>query len=349
MRYLLSRGLKSGLGAHVNKSIAGIAIMSLCVSQAFAADLPSRVAPPVFVPPPIVTSWGGCYGGAFGAYDIARVNSSRNETTDTLTTRTAVTPSRTTTTPGTTTTIPGTTTGPDGNVVTTPPTTVTTPPTTVTIPGSTTTTSSRVPTYASSSYGRTDSGGDGGARLGCNYQMGHLVIGGQIEGGYLGISGTATDPIRSTSFTSLSGGAYGAVSGKVGFALAERTLVFVRGGVGYADLRYTAGDYTLNYNTSVRGSNAIPLVGAGLEYKLTDNMSLTGEYTYMRPGCRTSSYTVPAQTTSTTSRPPEGITTTTTTTTTSGSGTSSSCVNKHMISIGLNYYFNTPSPVVARY
>lgn len=294
---------------------AAIGISALAVTQCYAADLPNRAAPPVFVPPVVPLTWSGCYVGGFGAYDIARTRNVRSEsdtrtTTSTSTTRTAGVPDATTTT---------------------------------------TTSTSRQTTSA---YGRNLNGGDGGGRIGCNYQTGGLVVGGQLEGGYLGISGTTVDPLRTTSFSRLSGGAYGAGSIRLGYALGERTLLFAKGGVGFADLRYFTGDGALNYASTVRGSQVMPLVGAGLEYKLTPNISVTGEYTYFRPGCRTPGYnyaqTGPSTQTVTAVR---GATTTTTSTpVTVGNGSTSTCVDKHMISIGLNYYFNTPAtPVVARY
>ena len=48
----------------VKTLFTSVALIALSVSTAFAADLPSRRAPPVFVPPPIpVFSWTGFYAG----------------------------------------------------------------------------------------------------------------------------------------------------------------------------------------------------------------------------------------------------------------------------------------------
>ena len=388
--------------------IAIVAAASLCATQTYAADLPSRAPPPIFIPPiPAPLTWTGCYIGGFGGFDYARDRNQRYETDQTVTrspptTRTTApttttipattvtTPDTTVTTPATTITTPATTvTGPDqtittpahttvalnsdhvpitvtvpastaivpgqtvtvpaqtvtvpasttivpGQTVTVPAQTVTVPGQTITVPGTqTVTTSDTASSYAKSLYG-----GDGGGRVGCNYQTGNFVLGGQLEGGYLGISGTVADPTRPSTFSTVSAGAYGAASVKLGYALGERTLLFVRGGVAYADLRYQTTDYTFNYATSVRGTGAMPLVGGGLEYKLTPNVSLTGEYTYLHAGCRSSTYSYMSPGTNTGGR----------TTVVSGSGTESTCIDKHMVTFGLNYYFNAaPAAVVARY
>jgi outer membrane immunogenic protein len=55
---------------------AGLAL-ALVAGSALAADLPSRKAPPVYIPPPPVFSWTGLYGGVnigygFGNGDISR-------------------------------------------------------------------------------------------------------------------------------------------------------------------------------------------------------------------------------------------------------------------------------------
>lgn len=269
-------------------------------SQAVAADLPSRAAPPVFVPPIEPVTWAGCYVGGFGAVDIA--HNANTQTEARSATRSDFAQARVFT--------PGGGGVPNRTVVT----------------NTTTITNARV--QSNFPYGRTFVGGDGGGRLGCNYETGRIVIGGQIEGGYLGVDGTTVNPFRTTSISRVSGGPYGAISAKLGYAIAERTLLFVKGGVGYADLHYSTFDTRFGYFGTSHGSEAMPLVGAGLEYKITPQISLTGEYTYLRPGCRSVAYTVP----------------------TGGAGVDRSCIDKHMVALGLNYYFNPSlTPVVARY
>jgi outer membrane immunogenic protein len=199
-----------------------------------------------------------------------------------------------------------------------------------------------------SNYTNASSGGDGGGRLGCNGQWGYFAAGVQIEGGALGISAQATDPLRAATFVNTRGGPYGAVTGRAGFVLGTLPVwVYARGGAAFADIRYNVNDLALFPSVAYRSSGFAPLIGAGIEYKLTANASISAEYSFLRTRCGDGRYSF--STLVPTALPPGLV----------GPGaivaTSSehvrSCTDKHMITVGLNYYFWTgaPAAVVARY
>ncbi len=55
------------------KTVGAAVALALLSTSAFAADLPSRRAPPVYIPPPIpVFSWTGLYIGAQAGYEFGR-------------------------------------------------------------------------------------------------------------------------------------------------------------------------------------------------------------------------------------------------------------------------------------
>ena len=51
------------------KSLLGsVGAIALTGSAAFAADLPSRAPPPVYLPPPPIFTWTGFYGASTGMW-----------------------------------------------------------------------------------------------------------------------------------------------------------------------------------------------------------------------------------------------------------------------------------------
>ena len=191
-----------------------------------------------------------------------------------------------------------------------------------------------------------DTGGDVGGRVGCNYQVSRLVLGLQAEGGYLGIRSTANDPLRPTAFTDTQGGAYGALVGRIGYAFEAIPLhVYARGGGAITDLRFRDTDFALYpFGVQSRPNGIAGLVGAGAEYRINENLSVTLDYSYLRTSCASSNNLFFT---------PVVVPLTAGTATVTGTNTerTRACVDKHMISMGLNYYFGSaaPVPVVARY
>ncbi|MEA2857662.1 MAG: outer rane immunogenic protein [Methylobacteriaceae bacterium] len=197
-----------------------------------------------------------------------------------------------------------------------------------------------------SNYTTGSSGGDGGGRVGCNAQWGYFAAGVQIEGGALGISAQSTDATRPSTSINTRGGPYGALTGRVGFVLGTLPVwVYAKGGGAFTDIRYSNNDLGLFANVTSRGSGFAPVIGAGIEYKLTANASLTADYSFLRTRCgdTTYSYTTLIATPGFVAAPAAFPVT--------SFEHSRSCTDKHMFTVGLNYYFwsGPPAAVVARY
>jgi len=117
----------------------------------------------------------------------------------------------------------------------------------------------------------------GGAHAGYNYQVNQFILGleGDIEG--TGISRSVVDPITGTAF-----GAHipveGSIRGRAGIAW-DRALLYATGGAAFADVAtsYTGGITPFSTTSSGRVGWTL---GGGVEYAVTNNWSVRGEYRY---------------------------------------------------------------------
>lgn len=182
----------------------------------------------------------------------------------------------------------------------------------------------------------------GGGTLGCNWQGAGSpwVVGVEGEGGYMRLRGTAVDPFSlgpvvsyggDTTATTRIGEAYGAITGRLGYAW-DRVLVYGKAGAGFANVNSSfvdacttgaCGGGTLNAGRS--SDRAFWVAGGGIEYAFDQNWSVKGEYLYL--GLR-ENYAVCG---------PGGAAATGST----FCGTSS-VDGIHTAKVGLNYRFNTP-------
>ena len=120
-----------------------------------------------------------------------------------------------------------------------------------------------------------------GASIGYNYQFSpNLVAGLEGDVDWADISGKTTCP--NAAFTcSTHADMLGSVRGRFGYAI-DRLLMFTTGGLGIGDFRYrtyrtaTGVDFATPYTTTAVGW----VLGAGLEYAITDHVSLKGEYDF---------------------------------------------------------------------
>ena len=162
----------------------------------------------------------------------------------------------------------------------------------------------------------------GGAQIGYNWQMSQFVFG--IEADIQGIlrsdsnGAAATAPVAGLAgvapYAIASNGAnignyFGTIRGRLGFAY-DRALFYVTGGFAYGDTRgggtinyYNAtnptGVPTASYTSNSSGTRTGYALGAGMEYAVTNNWTVRGEYTYIDLGRRNNVFTSPTLPTTT--------------------------------------------------
>ena len=119
----------------------------------------------------------------------------------------------------------------------------------------------------------------GGAQTGYNFQFNQFVLGMEADVGYFRLNGSALyDNTPAHSDTSVvSSGTYAAtVRGRFGYAF-DRTLVYVTGGGFFTNESVQVVSFStfISPNTSMRSGWTL---GGGLEYALSQNWSVKGEY-----------------------------------------------------------------------
>ncbi len=209
----------SEIGGHMfRKLLTSTAVVVGLGGMAFAADLPSRSPPPVYLPPPPVFTWTGFYLGGEVGYQFGREST-----------------------------------------------------TIVTSPGLASL--GALPSY-------NNSGVVGGAHIGINVQASQFVYGfeADIEGG--GIKGSApvtaafAAPVTGVSMREDIESTYRA---RAGIAF-DRALFYGTGGLAIVDFNNT---FTSALGTDSDNHYRIGWTfGGGLEYAVTNNWSLRGEYRY---------------------------------------------------------------------
>ena len=151
---------------------------------------------------------------------------------------------------------------------------------------------------------QSDVGFTGGVQAGYNYQWGAIVTGVEADinaadvssrrngSGSLSFGGaTGTEALSSKSSTDY----FGTLRGRLGYVPMERMMVYGTGGLAYGDVNSrTSAAFTTNvpglgsFSSSYTGGRSETqlgyAVGAGIEYALTDNVTLKGEYLYVDLG-----------------------------------------------------------------
>src|SRR5436190_235162 len=129
----------------------------------------------------------------------------------------------------------------------------------------------------------------GGGQIGYNWQLGSLVLGAEIDGGYLGAreSQHPSDDLVEVRY-----GWYGTFTGRAGFAY-DRLMSYVKGGAAVAQIRNTASDFTGGVITAADFSQISSTkwgwtIGSGFEYAILPNWNVKSEYLYMDFGTRNS-------------------------------------------------------------
>ncbi len=146
--------------------------------------------------------------------------------------------------------------------------------------------------------GTSGSGAVAGGQIGCNWQASsHFVLGIEADGSWSGVRASgAAGPIASFPGPGFELGSIATannrfdwlstVRGRLGMA-ADRALIYVTGGVAFAEINSSANESFVsgNNNPGVLTSTKTGwVVGAGLEYAMTSNWILRGEYLFHRFG-----------------------------------------------------------------
>ena len=138
-------------------------------------------------------------------------------------------------------------------------------------------------------YGQSGTSFTGGGTLGYNYQMGAFVLGLETDLNYLGKTSSNNSTFGGSNSSS---GYFGTVRGRAGFAF-DRALFYATGGLAYGRTNFPSTIVGLDafgtprafygFNNSDKTKLGYT-VGAGVEYALTNNWSIKGEYLYVDLG-----------------------------------------------------------------
>lgn len=128
----------------------------------------------------------------------------------------------------------------------------------------------------------------GGGQAGYNWQYGAYVFGLEGDVGYLGLSENVS--AAPGSYIDVNYGWYGTITGRVGLAMYDRLLTYVKGGAAVASITNSAG--ALNGAGALIAGDASETkktrwgwtVGTGFEYALNQSWSVKSEYLYMNFG-----------------------------------------------------------------
>jgi len=249
--------------------LASVAATALAGS-AFAADLPSRAPPPVYVPPAPVFTWTGVYvGGQIGyAWGHSDTTVSDGGYAHGFTPATPITPPVL----GTTESLAPAAIDPLIPLIPFTP-------------------------YSYSDFNRFNNNANGvigGAHVGYNYQINQFVLGleGDVDGSSLSktanfapFSSYYQDFIPTTVHSNL--GVQGSIRGRLGYAF-DRVLVYATGGVAFGGFNTSVSTAYANalFYPAFFGSDSFSntrvgwTVGGGLEYAITNNWSVRAEYRY---------------------------------------------------------------------
>lgn len=137
-------------------------------------------------------------------------------------------------------------------------------------------------------------GGLGGIQAGYNWQFdNNVVLGAEADVSFGSIKKDwdgRTINVHSPYYTKDEIGVHGTVRARLGYA-ADRFLPYITGGLAWADMKHTLGCdnsrpaittncAVTNFETKKSKTSVGYVVGAGLEYALTDNWTVKGEYLF---------------------------------------------------------------------
>jgi outer membrane immunogenic protein len=157
------------------------------------------------------------------------------------------------------------------------------------------------------SFGSDVDGFIGGGQIGYNYQMNSIVVGVEADLSFSDIKGTSNvnlpgaggfSPSSSSSRQEMDW--FGTARVRLGFTPVNRLLVFATGGLAFGDVSYKT---RVTYNPIAGGdffgassdTRTGWTLGGGLEYALTNNLTIKGEYLYYDLGKQNTVLTDPVR------------------------------------------------------
>ena len=148
------------------------------------------------------------------------------------------------------------------------------------------------------SLGRNGNGFIGGGQIGYNYQIGQLVLGAEADLQYLDMrqqsswARTLSDATGAATVTTSARSSVdwlGTVRARAGYAF-DRTLIYVTGGLAYGRTKDAStitsvgsdddGNFAGLWTGRKAGTRAGWTLGGGIEYAITGNLTIKGEYLY---------------------------------------------------------------------
>lgn len=125
----------------------------------------------------------------------------------------------------------------------------------------------------------------GGGQLGYNFQTGPLVLGVETDINYADLKVTRKDNATGqfAPYANQRLSWFGTVRPRLGVLATERLMVFGTGGFAYGKVRTEAGGDRIPGVSTSSTSSVRPgwTLGGGLEYAVTDNISVRGDYAYV--------------------------------------------------------------------
>ncbi|MET0650929.1 MAG: outer membrane protein [Hyphomicrobiaceae bacterium] len=131
------------------------------------------------------------------------------------------------------------------------------------------------------SYTQSHSGFIGGGQLGYNYQIRNLVLGIEWDFDWTSIGETRNGLFLGNAFqASAETDWMTTLSGRVGLTV-ERWLMYMKIGGGWVHNSASITNLTTGASASTKNTDGAWLVGAGVEYAISNNWLLKAEYNYL--------------------------------------------------------------------
>lgn len=126
-------------------------------------------------------------------------------------------------------------------------------------------------------------GGTFGGTLGYNFQSGNFVGGVEGDLNWAGNSGgrNFAGPVRTSGKQQW----FGTLRARAGVGV-ERALIYVTGGYAFGNVKMRVNDTTIPLITSASHTRHGYVIGGGLEYAFTNNISVKTEYLFTRYGSK---------------------------------------------------------------